>query len=120
MQTFTVFFLAAILSTCPLLCRAAEVGCCAGQREEDGHGTPRPPASCPDDGVTCISAGAIQADEVSLPAPDDVGHPQPLAAPTALGTRLLTGRAFPSTPVAFATARCDGARLRALLQNFRF
>lgn len=122
MRAVVAFLLAAILSICPLLCRVAESGCCAGRCEEDGRGTSRPPASCPDDGVNCISAGAIQADEVSAPSPDRVGHPQSFDASTTFGSLLLTSQSPPPTAGArldHSPGRGDGARLRALLQNFR-
>jgi len=118
-KTVFVFLLVGILSACPLLCRAAEGACCADQSEEDGRRVPDLPSSCPDDGVSCITAGAIHADQVPLPVPDAVGRPvadlwslAPLyLLPQAQGN---AGRAVLSPAVPG-----DAGTLRALLQNFR-
>lgn len=119
MRAVVVFLLVGILSACPLLCRAAEAGCCLDRDQEDGRGIPDIPASCSDDGVSCITAGAIQADQLSLPVPDAVGHPaldlwslDPLyLAPRAQGHAV---HALPSP-----ASPGDAGTLRALLQNFR-
>ncbi len=120
MKTAIVFFLVGILSACPLLCRAAETGCCAERGEEGGPHLPGIPMSCPDDGVSCISAGAIPADQVLAPAPDAVGQ---LAFDLWLHSALLLppqarGHAVRTLPSPAAPA--DAGTLCALLQNFRF
>ncbi len=115
MRSILVFFLVGILSACPILCRAVESGCCA-ELNEDGRNVPVP---CPDDGVSCITAGAVQADQVPLPVPDAVGQPlpelwalDPLGLPPQAEGQSSSALPSPASPG-------DAGTLRALLQNFR-
>jgi hypothetical protein len=120
LRTILVYFLAGVLSNCPLLCRAVEPGCRADQGEEGGPGLPGLPTSCPDDGVSCIGAGAIPADQVSPPVPNAVGHLAidlwslaPLFLPPQARRHAVRALPSPASPG-------DTGTLRALLQNFRF
>jgi hypothetical protein len=119
-------FLACLLLACPLLCRAAESECShelSGTTSGPQDGSHIPP-SCPDDGVSCICAGATQTGEFRA---TDLASPDLLAS---LDSWLL----FPPTSPTLDVTRCptredppaglavfgDALAVRAYLQNFRF
>ncbi|OJW05278.1 MAG: hypothetical protein BGO49_31100 [Planctomycetales bacterium 71-10] len=74
MQRLVTLLLAGLLLMCPLLCQAAQADRCVGG--EECSGTPcdddQGPLSCPDDGVSCICAGAVQAADRSAGHTPDV------------------------------------------------
>jgi hypothetical protein len=126
LRTLVSLFLAGLLLACPLLCRAAESGCCheslgaAGESQEDSHAPP----SCPDDAVSCICAGATQADDCraaalapphSLPFLDGLFFDLHPAFPVS-----DTRNPIPLEPPARLAAFGDALAVRAFLQNFRF
>lgn len=126
MRSFVSLFLVSLLLACPLLCRAIEPGCSheltggANDLDDDSH----IPPSCPDDGVSCISGGAVQTGElraVDLPSPMtmlflDGWFPTSLLTPLISLSQHLTAEGTPTGLAALG----DALSVRAFLQNFRF
>ncbi|MEO6809584.1 MAG: hypothetical protein ABI353_10785 [Isosphaeraceae bacterium] len=117
MRTLLVITLIGLLSFCPVLCGAAEVG-----HDAHGHGASDEPASpthCPDDGDNCICQGALvssSGSHVSLldtlgVALDSVSLGQISSCPLAYLTR--DGSPTGLTPWG------NALKVRAFLQNFR-
>jgi hypothetical protein len=119
-------FLVVLILFCPLLCRAAEDACdhelsgTTSTPQDDSH----VPPCCPDDGVSCICAGATQTGELRA---GDVAPPNLLPA---LDARFFAFSSPPHVPPSIQLALedapaglavyGDSLAVRAFLQNFRF
>lgn len=125
MRTFATYLLTALLLACPFLCQAAQADFCVepSTAAEGTHGDSHAPLPCPEDGVSCICAGAVNAPDLRLAdlAPD-FEHPS-------LDSWFLASFSPPLFPLGNHLAR-DGTsedvpqwgqphRVHALYQNFR-
>lgn len=124
-RRFLSTHLIGLILACPLLCQAAQAHVCA-----DGDAptslpfeSPGAPSPCPDDGISCISAGAVQS--ADLRAADLTPG---LLLPNVGG--WLLSALMPPIPLALLHLSGDGAqpdrapwgapqRLHALTQHFR-
>jgi hypothetical protein len=108
----------ALLTFCPILCGAEELG--HGAHQEGRAETPshHGPGECPEEVDNCICQGAVQAGDVRMP---DAGIAR-------LGLTLVLIVHTPLHPAAHLT--CDGSptglagwgnaqAVRSVLQNFR-
>lgn len=117
MRKLLVITLIGLLSFCPVLCGAAEVG-----HDAHGHGASQEPAlptHCPDEGDNCICQGAlISSSDGYASSFDTIGVPLDLAE---LGQTL--SRPFSDIikggPPAGPASWGDGLKVCALLQIFR-
>ncbi len=123
MRNLLTLFLIGFLGICPILCEAAEIAQGLHGCEVDAT-CPHPgelPASCPDDGGSCICNGAIQAVDVRIPDLDSAFLPAsaslclPSHAPRLPLSPLLSRE---GGPAGFAGSG-DASAVRSLLQNFR-
>lgn len=74
---------------------------------------------CPDDGVSCISAGAVPSDHVSAPTPDSADSYESLDALSGQAPLITIFAPTQDGDGNGVPARGRGGLLRALLQNFR-
>lgn len=66
MQRLVSLLLIGLILACPLLCQAAQVDVCAegGQTTNAPAESPEGPLPCPDDGISCICAGAVHSTDL--------------------------------------------------------
>lgn len=126
MRTVVSALLIGLLLFCPLLCRAAEEAC--GHESIETTSTPQNdshvPPSCPEDGISCICAGATQNGELRAV---DITSPDLLPTLDAW-LFALSPASHPSTSIPLAAHEApvglaiygDSLTVRAFLQNFRF
>jgi len=123
---FITMLLVCLLLACPFLCRAAEAGCRhelsgeSSQPQDDSH----IPRSCPDDGVCCICAGAIQSGEyraADLASPDLLPSFDGWFVPLLPSPHILVTKYRALEEPLVGLALFDNAlAVRAFLQDFRF
>lgn len=126
MRQLVSTLLVGLILFCPLLCRAAEDGCNHEPSETTStpHDGSHVPPSCPDDGVSCICAGATQTGELRV---GDLAPPDLLPALDAWFFAFSSPPHVPpsiqlaleETPAGLAIYG-DSLAVRAFLQNFRF
>jgi hypothetical protein len=119
-RPFLTVLMTALLTFCPILCGAEELGHGAQHRQEGTAETPshHGPAECPEEVDNCICQGAVQAVDVRMPDAQiaRLGLTPAFLPHTPLHpTAHLTREGSPTGLAGWGNAQA----VRSVLQNFR-